>query len=167
MGYNIVTSYSINQFIKLNSKYYKLDLGQSITVEDRSGERVSNKNDQFAFVYNHYYKTSVLKQGKVGDIVFYTDHLIFDNKFRLYIDREEFVYDFDEVLVRQKGIDAYLGNILKKSKESYEDISNNSEESPKNKKKGNPDKVISNPGSVRYEDLQAFIEKNNTERLKK
>lgn len=166
MNYNIVTSHNINQIIKLNSKYYKVDLGQSLTLEDRSGERVSNKNDQFAFVYGYYYKTSVLKQGIIGDITFYTDHLILDNKFRFYIDREEFIYDFDQRLIQEKGIDAYLGNILKISKESYDELKKNSEKPTNNQKKGNAEKVILNPGSVRYEDLQAYIEKNSTERLK-
>jgi hypothetical protein len=166
MNLNIVTSYNINQLIKLNSKYYKVDLGQSITLEDRSGERTSNTNDKFAFVYSHHYKTSILKQGKVGDITFYTDHLIIDDKFRFYIDREEFIYDFDLNMIQQKGIDAYLGNILKLSKESYEELINNEIDDARNKK-GNADKVVMNPGSVRYEDLQAYIEKNKSERLKK
>ena len=67
MNYNIVTNYKINQFLKQNSKYYKVSLGQSITLEDRSGDRVTNTNDQFAFVYNHHYKATILKQGIIGN----------------------------------------------------------------------------------------------------
>jgi hypothetical protein len=166
MTYNIVTNYTINQTIKQKSKYYKLNLGQSITLEDRSGERVINQTDEFAIVYNHFYKTSVLKQGVVGDITFYTDHLITDNLFRFYIDREEFIYEFDQIFIREKGVDAYLGHALKVSKESYDEMMKD-KQSNKQPKKGNADKIVKNPGSVRYEDLQAYIEKSQSERLKK
>jgi len=142
-------------------------LGQSITLEDRSGDRVQNKNDEFAFVYNYYYKSSIFKQGSIGDIVFYTDHLIMDNEFRFYIDREEFIYDLDRKMVMEKGIDSYLGYILKISKETYEEIMKNDETNMDNSKKGDAKKVINNPGSVRYEDLKAYLDKNNSERLKK
>jgi hypothetical protein len=136
-------------------------------MEDRSGERVMNKNDQFAFVYNHHYKSSILKQGIIGDIEFYTDHLISEKEFRLYIDREEFIYEFDQKSVTEKGIDAYLGHILKISKEDYQEIVLEKENSTKKAKKGVADKVINNPGSVRYEDLQAYLNEKGSYRLKK
>jgi hypothetical protein len=165
MRYNIVTNYTINSLIKQKSKHYKVGLGQSITLEDRSGERIMNARDQFAFVYNQYYKSSVLKQGSVGDIDFYTDHLILDNKFRLYIDREEFIYDFDEKKVLENGIDSYLGYILKISQESFDEIieekiKDNSE------KRGNADNILKSPGAVRYEDLKEYLNTKNSQRLK-
>ena len=165
MNYNIVTNYKINQFLKQNSKYYKVSLGQSITLEDRSGDRVANTNDQFAFVYNHHYKATILKQGIIGNITFYTDHGIYDDDLALYIDREEFVHKFDERFVREKGVDAYLGHILKTSQEEFDEL--NKEQMDLNLEKvGNAEKVLTNPGSVRFEDLKAWAEKKNQERLK-
>ena len=166
MTFNIVTNYQINTIIKQNSKYYKINLGQSITMEDRSGDRILNKNDQFAFVYNHHYKASILKQGSIGDIDFYTDHLITDSIFRFYVDNEEFIYEFDYTSIKEKGIDFYLGNILKSSKESYSQIQKDKIEM-QNIKRGNGKKVLTNPGAVRYEDLKAYMDEKNTSRLKK
>jgi hypothetical protein len=166
MTYNIVTNYQINTIIKQNSKYYKISLGQSITMEDRSGERILNKNDQFAFVYNHHYKASILKQGSIGDIDFYTDHLITDSVFRFYVNNEEFIYEFDYSSIKDSGIDFYLGKILKSSKEAYSQIQKDKLDL-QNIKKGNAEKVFKNPGAVRYEDLKAYIEEKNTTRLKK
>jgi hypothetical protein len=166
MTFNIVTNYQINTIIKQNSKYYKINLGQSITMEDRSGDRILNKNDQFAFVYNHHYKASILKQGSIGDIDFYTDHLITDSIFRFYVNNEEFIYEFDYTSIKEKGIDFYLGNILKSSKESYSQIQKDKIEM-QNIKRGNGKKVLTNPGAVRYEDLKAYMDEKNTSRLKK
>ena len=135
-------------------------------MEDRSGDRILNKNDQFAFVYNHHYKASILKQGSIGDIDFYTDHLITDSIFRFYVNNEEFIYEFDYTSIKEKGIDFYLGNILKSSKESYSQIQKDKIEM-QNIKRGNGKKVLTNPGAVRYEDLKAYMDEKNTSRLKK
>jgi hypothetical protein len=130
MTYNIVTNFEINQFLKQYSKYYKVDLGQSITMESRSGDRVLNKNDQFAFVYNTYYKAHIVRQGKIGDIIFYTDYRIKEDVVALYIDNEEFMHSFDSAMVREKGVDAYLGHILKISNDEYAKILESKNQSP-------------------------------------
>lgn len=166
MDYNIITNYSINQFLKTNSKYYKVNLGQSLTFEDKSGDRVLNQKDQFAFVYNKFYKAQIFKQGMIGDITFYTDHDIREDIIVLYIDREEFVHQFDRNFIQLKGVDAYLGHILKISQEEFEKINNEESESVDTHKIGESDKVIQNPGSVTYADLKAYLEKKNQERLK-
>ena len=166
MEYNIVTSYSINQILRNNSKYYKVNLGQSLTLEDRSGERVLNHKDQFAFVYNNFYKAQIMRQGTIGDITFYTDHEIREDVVALYIDREEFTHPFDASLIRERGVDSYLGSILKKSKEEYEQMQNKDSEDATNSNMGEADRLVHNPGAVTYADLKAFIEKKNSERLK-
>lgn len=164
MEYNIVTNLKINQYLKSNSKYYKVSLGQSLTFEDRSGERVLNQKDQFSFVYNKFYKAQIMKHGSIGDITFYTDHDIREDVMALYIDREEFVHPYDERFIKEKGVDAFLGHILKISKEEYEQM-NKSEEVTNEIKQGNSEKLLQNPGSVTYADIKAFMEKKNAERL--
>lgn len=161
MTYNIVTNFKINSFIKQSSKYYKVNLGQSITMEDRSGERVLNVKDQFAFVYNHHYKSSILKQGSVGDIDFYTDHLIQDDKFRFFVNNEEFIYDYDYIMVNQKGIDAYLGHILNQSVECYKELKNQEQTNSKNVNFEKSQNVLKNPGSYRYQDLENLLRNKN------
>jgi len=167
MKYNIVTNSQINQFIRQNSKYYKVDLGQSITLEDRSGDRVKNINDKFAYVYNHHYRSSILKQGHIGDIVFYTDHLITEDILRFYIDREEFVYEFNQKTMNLLGVDGFLGDILKTSEMSYNEIAGTPSDEDENfQKKSVFEKVLNNPGVVRYEDLQAYFGENYRRNIK-
>ena len=166
MEFNIVTNYKINQILRAKSKYYKVNLGQAITLENRSGDRVMNANDKFAFTYNTFYKATILRQGSIGDITFYTDHGIFEDVVALYIDREEFIHQFDERMITEKGVDAFLGHILKISKEEFEKINNQETEETEIDKKGNADKLIENPGSVTFADLKAYMEKKQMERLK-
>jgi len=163
MNYNIVTNYRINQLFKQKSKYYKINLGQAITLESRSGDRELNSNDQFAFSYNTYYKTVILRQGAIGDITFYTDHFILDDMIKLYIDVEEFIHNVNFRKLEDMGVDAYLGEVLKNSKEEYEirmdDTSDNETESSS---VDVSERVITNPGAVTYEDLKAFMEKQRS-----
>ncbi len=164
MNYNIVTNHAINQFFRTQSKYYKVNLGQSLTIEARSGDRVGNMNDKFSYVYNTHYKAQIFKQGSIGDITFYTDHEIREEVVALYIENEEFVHPVDFLLIREKGIDAFLGSILKKSQEEYDNIKKSEEEIVEGKV-GNADQVTFNPGAVTYADLKAYMEKKNSERL--
>jgi hypothetical protein len=163
MNYNIVTNYRINQLFKQKSKYYKINLGQAITLESRSGDRELNSNDQFAFSYNTYYKTGILRQGAIGDITFYTDHFILDDMIRLYIDVEEFIHNVNFRKLEDMGVDAYLGEVLKNSKEEYEiRMDDTSDQESDSSNVDVSEKVITNPGAVTYEDLKAFMEKQRS-----
>lgn len=168
MKYNIVTNYRINQIIKQSSKYYKVHLGHAITMDSNRGDRELNKGDDFAFFYNTLYKASVLGQGIIGDIKFYTDHVIMEDLIAFYIDREEFIYEFDEKMIKEKGIDSFLGSILKKSEDEYKERKQKEKDDAEQivKEKGNAEKVTQNPGNVTYEDVKAFLEQKNSGRLK-
>jgi len=167
--YNIVTKYSINQKFKTKSKYYQINLGYSSTTETNSGDRILNDKDDFAYFYNTRYKTTVQAQGKIGDISFYTDHYILDDKIAFYVDRDEFIFDFDPKIVDEKGVDFYLGHLLKKihtEQERLSDEKNQKERKEEEKKNlGTPDKLSINPGNVTYADLKAYLDKKNSERL--
>ena len=70
-------------------------------------------------------------------------------------------------LIKEKGIDFYLGHILKKVEEEHEErIKANIEKKAEPKPTGNSEMVTFNPGSVRYEDLKAFLEQQNAQRYK-
>jgi len=82
-------------------------------------------------------------------------------------ENEEFLIDVDFQLIKEKGIDFYLGHILKKVEEEHEErIKANIEKKAEPKPTGNSEMVTFNPGSVRYEDLKAFLEQQNAQRYK-
>jgi len=166
--YNIVTNYNIILMIKTGSKYFKVNLGLSSTMDTNQANRVYNKNDEFAYFYNTMYRANILGQGSIGNIKFYTDHYIKEDKIAFYFKQEEFIFDLDRAMVKEKGIDFYLGHLIKTIETEYADRLKKREEEKEIKKNttADPDKVLKNPGAVSYEDLKAFMEKQRLERLK-
>jgi hypothetical protein len=164
---NIVSSFGIiNEFKK--SKYFNQNLGTVSTI-DKNGKREFNNMDKFSHHYNSTYRTTIYGQGNIGNIKFYTDHYIRDYSFAVYYGEnfEELILTFDHKIVKEKGIDSYLGYIIKRSEENYEDKIKK-EELKKSEKKslGDPDKVFKNPGAVTYADLKAYLDKKQKERYK-
>lgn len=160
MEVNIVTNMGIISEIK-KSKYFQSNLGYVSTL-DKNGKRVFNDKDKFSITYNSNYKTTIYAQGKIGNIRFYNDYYIVDKLIGVYLGDsfEEFVVDFDSQKLREKGIDGYLGFILKECESKYEELIKNNELKKKEEKpKGNPDMISMNPGNVSWEDLKAYMEK--------
>lgn len=155
--YNIVTNYQIIQFFK-KSKYFRTNLGMSITME-KNHERILSDKDPFAASYNYQYHTSIYGQGQIGNIRFYVDHYIKESKIAAYLDLEEFIFDFDEEFIKTKGIDAYVGNILMRVDSAYKEKmeSKKALEENKTQKIGNPNNLIKNPGAVTYEDIKEYL----------
>ena len=167
MAYNVVTNTFVIQEIK-KCRYFKINLGLAATV-DRNGNREFNDKDRFSYYYNTQYRTTIYAQGNVGDIKFYTDVFIKDPVMAIYVgpENEEFLIDVDFELIREKGIDFYLGHILKKVEEEHEErIKANTEKKVEPKPTGNSEMVTFNPGAVRYEDLKAYLEQQNAQRYK-
>jgi hypothetical protein len=167
MGLNIVCgAHIINEF--KNSRYWRQSLGLIATVE-KNGRRIMNDSDKFQYFYNTQYRTTIYGQGNVGDIRFYNDYYIRDNTIAVYYNEtfEEFVYKFNNELVKEKGIDFYLGHILKNVEETYEERVKNEEiKKLEVKPDGNADILIKNPGNVTYADVKAYLDKKNKERYK-
>jgi hypothetical protein len=165
MAVNIVTNLQVVSKIK-TSRYFRTNLGLVATVE-KTGHRKYNEKDAFSAYYNTGYNTIIYGQGNIGDIKFYTDHYIKDAVMAVYYgdNFEEFVFEWDDKLFREKGIDFYMGHILKEVETKYEEkIKNDELKKLEEKPKGNADAILSNPGAVTYEDLQAYIEKKRQER---
>jgi hypothetical protein len=159
MGINIVTNYHIVNVMK-SSRYFRVNLGLVPTVE-KNGRRELNEKDSFARYYNTMYKTTIYGQGNIGDIKFYTDHYIRDMVLAVYYgeNMEEFIFDMDDSFVREKGVDAYIGKILKECDERYEELKRlDALKKLEEKPKGDATKIINNPGSVSYEDLKAYLD---------
>lgn len=154
--YQIVTNHNVMYLVK-QSPYFQTNLGYSLTTE-KNGERVLNENDPFAGSYNYQYKTSIYAQGHIGDIFFYIDYGIYDDTIAAYHELEEFIFEFDEAFVREKGITAYLGYILKKIDTEYAIRKGiNKSENTTEVKKGYAEKLFSNPGAVTYDDIKAYL----------
>lgn len=166
MAVNIVSSYAIAQEFK-KSRHFRQSLGLVATVE-KNGQRVFNDKDQFSKFYNQSYRTTIYAQGNVGDIRFYVDHMIHDINFAVYVGDtyEEFINSFDFEMAQNKGVDFYLGHLLKLADEAYDLKVKNDELKKIDKEEGNADKLIANPGNVTYDDLKAYLEKKQAERYK-
>lgn len=167
MAYNIVTNSLVVYEVK-KCRYFRTNLGLASTV-DKGGNRVYNEKDQFSYFYNTQYRTTIYAQGNVGDIKFYIDHFIKDPIMAVYYgpENEEFLFDVDFKFLAEKGIDFYLGHILKEVETQFEErVKTQTEKKLEPKKLGNSEMVTFNPGAVTYEDLKAFMEKQNAERYK-
>jgi hypothetical protein len=169
MGLNIVTGYHIiNEFKKSN--FFRQNLGLVTTVDKGNGRRLFNDQDSFSHFYCSQYRTNILGQGNIGDIRIYVDHFIKDSTIAVYYgDKfEEFLFEFNFNMTKEKGINFYLGHILKNVEEEYEERSKNKElRKIEEKVVGDPEMVIKNPGSVTYEDLKAYMNKRNQNRYTK
>lgn len=160
MSYNIVTNSQFISEIK-KSRYFKMNLGLAATVDIGNG-RVFDKRDKFAYFYNLQYNTTIYGQGNIGDIKFYTDVYINTPIIAVYVGEEfdEFIMEIDYNILQQKPIDSYLGYILKKVDEQLEErIKSKTTKVVEEKPSGNPELLIVNPGSVKFEDIQAYIQK--------
>jgi hypothetical protein len=160
--YYVVTNLKIIQEFK-KSRYFRVSLGMSVTTE-KNGERILSDKDSFAASYNYQYKTSIYAQGMIGNIRFYVDHYIREDKIAAYLDLEEFVFDYDESFIKEKGIDAYIGHLLINVDERFEKIKQKEKEDYEKKvnappKVGDPNKLINNPGAVTYEDIMEYMRK--------
>ena len=170
MEYNIVTNLKIIQELK---KYpnYKVSLGFASTVLQGDRKVLSDK-DKFALFYNKRYKTTIYGQGYIGDISFYTDHYIKQDQMAIYFDKEEFVFDFDWNIYREKGAEWYLGWLLKdiEFKIEQEKLKKEQEKAIAENPQlpvGNPYKLVVghphySPGNVTFDDIKAYQEAKRT-----
>jgi hypothetical protein len=167
MNVNIVTNYQLINQVK-TSRYFRVSLGLVATVE-KNGARKYNDADRFSHFYNNSYNTTIYAQGNAGNIRFYTDHYITEPILAVYYgdNFEEFLFDFDFKIVKEKGMDFYLGHILKEMELKYEEKRKNDElKKLEEKTPGNPEMISQNPGSVSYADIEAYLEKKRQERYK-
>jgi hypothetical protein len=167
MALFIVCGYHTVQEFK-KSRYFRVNLGLVQTI-DKGGRRLFNDKDKFSHFYNNQYRATIYGQGNIGDIKFYTDHFIKDNTIAVYYNEtfEEFLFDLNYELIKEKGIDFYIGHILKNVEEQYEERVKKEELrklEPQNA--GNPEMITMNPGAVSYADLKAYLDKRNKERYK-
>lgn len=166
--YNVVTNAFVMSEIR-KCKYFKKNLGLVSTV-DKGVSREFNDKDKFAFNYQKTFKTSIFGQGNVGNMKFYIDHYIKESVLVVYFGEnfEEFIFEVDFLKIKEKGIDSFLGHILKETDQAYEQRAKDNllkKEAPK--QSGNAEKITKNPGAVTYEDVKLYLEQQNKDRFKK
>jgi hypothetical protein len=165
--YNIVTNLKILEIFRSGSKHYKVNLGMASTVDGNSG-RVMNDRDKFAYFYNQRYRTTIHSKGTIGNIQFYQDYYLQQDLIAFYFEEEEYIFELDEKLIKEKGVDFYLGHLLKRiDNEVQFKKQKNEEEKVSVEKKGDANKILTNPGSISYDDVKAFLEKQRLERFNK
>jgi hypothetical protein len=167
MIYNVVTNAMVMNEVK-RCRYFKMNLGFVSTI-DKGIKREYNDKDKFSYNYSNTYKTSIYAQGNVGDIKFYIDYYITEPVMAVYYSDtfEEFIFDIDFKQIKEKGIDGFLGYILKEVDTQYEERLRENTLKKAEPKKGNPDLVTQSPGYVTYEDLKAYLELEKSKRFKK
>jgi hypothetical protein len=98
-----------------------------------------------------------------------------DDVLIFYYEREEFIFKWDPIKIREKGIDSFLGGCIKNIETEYKErIEKAKEESRKAEEEakkpvqaqGSADKIFENPGAVSYADLKAYLDKQNADRMK-
>jgi hypothetical protein len=159
MGLNIVTNSKIVDIFK-RSNLFVVSLGMVSTI-DKNGNRILNDADRFAYFYNNQYRTTIMGKGNIGDIRFYMDSYIVEDVIAVYYGQEfqEFVFEFDARFIKEKGINAYLGKILKDCDDGYEELKKKDElKKLEPVAKGDPYKVINSPGQATYADIVAYME---------
>ena len=89
--------------------------------------------------------------------MFYVDHYITEDVLAMYCDVEEFIFKHDKKMIDEKNIDFYIGHLIKHIETQYAERIKDTEEKKIEIKKGDPDVLIKNPGSVTFEDLQIYL----------
>lgn len=168
MEFYIVTGRQTLEHFK-KCRYFRQNLGIVSTI-DKNGTRTLNDADKFAFYFNSLYKTTIYGSGNIGDVKFYYDIYINDGSIGVYIGDngyyDEFIFKYDKELQQEKGIDNYVGYLLKESETEYErrkEAEKIKREAPK--PTGNSNKLTMNPGNVTYEDILAYKKNKNNKRF--
>jgi hypothetical protein len=161
---NIVISRDSLNYFK-SSKYFKINLGLAITIE-KGGKRKLNEDDNFSLRYNLAYSTNIFAQGNIGNIKIYTNIKFTGNTIVIYYGPtyEEFPYTLDLKLIKEKGMDHYLGVLLKEVEEKHNQLleDNKIRKEAKAKIKGDANMITNNPGNVTYDDIKAYLNKKRS-----
>lgn len=163
---NIICGTDVVNIFK-SSRYFRQNLGLIATV-DKNGSRQYNQKDKFSYFYNTLYRTTVHAQGNIGNIKIYVDYYIKDSVIAIYYGDsfEEFIFKYDVELFKKKGMDFYLGHLIKLVEEEFGSRKEKKElKKVEEKPKGDSSKILSNPGQVSYEDLKAYLDEKRKNRI--
>jgi hypothetical protein len=161
--YNFVAKKQIIDSFK-KSKHFKMNLGHSMSVDDKGQRKFRiNDKDKFAKFYFNKYRIQLFSEGNIGQLNFFSDYYIEDDIVVVFFDDKDFVFVHEPHTMKDKGVDSYLGSIIKEIETKYEEeiagAGGNVDSATANKSGGNADNLVNNPGSVTWEDIQAHIQR--------
>lgn len=167
--YFVVSSYKTINNIKNSSRYYKTNLGFSVSI-DMGDDKVVSDKDRFAFAWQGSKGNSIFSSGEIGNVHFYVDHSQKDPHLICVHNFEEFIFDLDTFYIKEKGMDSFIGKMIKEVDEKFrtpkdENSSSALENIPEVLPHGNSEKLFKNPGQVRYEDVQEYLRSKNLRRI--
>jgi len=167
--YFVVSSYKTINYIKSSSRYYKTNLGFSVSIDVGDDKVVSDK-DRFAFAWQGSKGNPIFSSGEIGNVHFYVDHSQKDPHLICVHNFEEFIFELDTIYIKEKGMDSFIGKMIKQVDEKFktpedENSSSPSQNTPEVLLQGNSEKLFKNPGQVRYEDVQEYLRSKNLRRI--
>lgn len=157
--YNFVAKKTIINSFK-GSKHFKVNLGHSLSV-NKDGQRKFqiNDKDKFTKFYHDKYRIALLSEGNIGQLNFFSDYYIDEDIIVVFFDDKDFVFVHESLTMRDKGVEAYLGSLIKEIETKYEkelaNAGSNIDDIYANQEQGDADKLTKSPGSVTWEDIQA------------
>lgn len=158
MKYNswniVVNDFFIQKYVS-NSKYFKKDLGKSLTIE-KNNERKIRQNEFTSWYYNAN-KTLIYKKGSLGIIDFYCDYSYSTEiKMGIFLSdnpNKNFVFGVPDKI---ENFDKWLGDILVNIEQEISEDSNKGKFVKLEDKKGNADTLKNNPGAVTWRDIVEY-----------
>tara|TARA_R110000772_G_scaffold2410_4_gene8537 strand:- start:28539 stop:29039 length:501 start_codon:yes stop_codon:yes gene_type:complete len=142
------------------SKYYKQDLGKSLTFYDnKKGDRAL-REEEFSSWYYENYKSLIFKSGTIGSLHFYVDYYLKKEIIGFFLEKEEgkhqYAIEWDKDRIKAIGIDSWLGERLKEVDTMLED---SLVEDKEEVTEGDGSKLLSNPGGVSWKDIEDHFNK--------
>lgn len=163
--YNFVTSKEIIQKFK-KSKYFTQNLGYSLSIAKDSGRQFSiNDKDKFVKFFFEKYRITIMSEGNIGSINFFTNYYIKDDTIAVFNNNKDFIFTHDEQKLLSEGVDSYIGSFIKNIEVNYQkelEIAKLEKEKENKIIYGDAAKLTENPGQVSWADIQAYykVKKN-------
>lgn len=160
--WNIVGNNFYINYIQENSKYFKKELGKSLTVEKNEDREMREK--EFASWYYDKYKCLIFKQGVIGTLHFFIDYRLKENFIGFFRKEDPDVHQYGVEWDIEKGenIDAWLSMKLQDVDNT---IAYNKDKESKETTTGDGEKLIQNPGSVSWNDIKDFYQRKKSGKL--
>lgn len=167
--YFVVSSYKTINYIKSSSRYYKTNLGFSVSI-DMGDDKVVSDKDRFAFAWQGSKGNPIFSSGEIGNVHFYVDHSQKEPHLICVHNFEEFIFELDTIYIKEKGMDSFIGKMIKQVDEKFKTPENENSSStlpntPEVLPQGNSEKLFKNPGQVRYEDVQEYLRSKNLRKI--
>jgi len=160
--YKFISSKSIISKFK-SSRLFKTDLGKCFINDGKNGLKMDlSRQEEFVKVYFQQNESRMIfKEGNIGSIEFYSDPKIHNNVI-IYLGQEYFVFQHDPNALSVKGIEKYLGSIIKEieTKNLLGNITNTETKRELTQEElyiQAQNKIKTNPGMVTYDDVKHLL----------